>query len=160
MATRFFFGNIKVRLKLVKAKVTRGKDLFGKSEFFFGVSIKPRYVDFELFHQSAEAENCYGPFSKEDLSDKSKDDLERQEHGRRGVQLGRRDNGERVIWEGWLDTEANATITSDRAPDDNDIVMRLDFYLGERDLFGIGFSDNVVFRKQYYARAASTTSRI
>ena len=34
-----------------------------------------------------------------------------------------------------------------------DIVMRLDFYLGERDLFGIGFSDNVVFRKQYYARA-------
>lgn len=28
-----------------------------------------------------------------------------------------------------------------------------DFYLGERDLFGIGFSDNVVFRKQYYARA-------
>ena len=74
VATRFFFGNIKVRLKLVKAKVTRGKDLFGKSEFFFGVSIKPRYVDFELFHQSAEAENCYGPFSKEDLSDKSKDD--------------------------------------------------------------------------------------
>ena len=45
-----------------------------QSEFFFGVSIKPRYVDFELFHQSAEAENCYGPFSKEDLSDKSKDD--------------------------------------------------------------------------------------
>ena len=65
------------------------------------------------------------------------------------------DNGERLIWEGWLDTEANATITpSDRAPDDNlTIVIRLDFYLGERDLFGIGFSDNVVFRKQYYARA-------
>ena len=38
------------------------------------------------------------------------------------------------------------------APPD-DIVIRLDFYLGERDLFGIGFSDNVVFRKQYYARA-------
>ena len=31
VATRFFFGNIKVRLKLVKAKVTRGKDLFGKA---------------------------------------------------------------------------------------------------------------------------------
>ena len=85
MATRFFFGNIKVRLKLVKAKVTRGKDLFGKSEFFFGVSIKPRNVDFELFHQSAEAENCYGPFSKKDLSD--------DEQGRRGVQLGRRRQG-------------------------------------------------------------------
>ena len=31
--------------------------------------------------------------------------------------------------------------------------MRLDFYVGERDLFGIGFSDNVIFRKQYYVRA-------
>ena len=42
VATRFFFGNIKVRLKLVKAKVKRGKDLFGKSEFFFGVSASSR----------------------------------------------------------------------------------------------------------------------
>ena len=33
------------------------------------------------------------------------------------------------------------------------MVFRLDFYVGERDLFGIGFSDNVVFRKQYYIRA-------
>jgi hypothetical protein len=145
VATRFFFGNIKVRLKLVKAEVTRGKDLFGKSEFFFGVSIKPRKVDFELFHQSAEAENCYGPFSKKDLSDTSKDGV--------SFNWADGDKGERLIWEGWLDTKANATITSDRSPDDNDIVIRLDFYLGERDLFGIGFSDNVVFRRQYYARA-------
>ena len=33
------------------------------------------------------------------------------------------------------------------------MVLRLDFYVGERDLFGIGFSDNVIFRKQYYIRA-------
>jgi hypothetical protein len=33
------------------------------------------------------------------------------------------------------------------------MVMRLDFYLGERDLLGIGFSDNLIFRKQYYIRA-------
>ena len=156
VTTRFFFGNIKVRLNLVKAKVTRGKDLFGKSEFFLGVSIKPRRVDFELFHQSAEAENCYGPFSKEDLSDKSGDGV--------SFNWADGDNGERVIWEGWLDAGANP-LTTDRprnggrggegqkpAPPE-DIVMRLDFYLGERDLFGIGFSDNVVFRKQYYARA-------
>ena len=69
IATRFFFGNLKVQLRLVKGKIKRGKDLFGKSEFFFGVSVKPRKVDFELFHQSAEAENCYGPFSTDDLSD-------------------------------------------------------------------------------------------
>jgi hypothetical protein len=33
------------------------------------------------------------------------------------------------------------------------LVLRTDFYVGERDLFGIGFSDNVVFYKQYYVRA-------
>ena len=33
------------------------------------MSVKPRRVDFELFHQSAEAENCYGPFRTADLSD-------------------------------------------------------------------------------------------
>ena len=156
VATRFFFGNIKVRLNLLTAKVKRGKDLFGKSEFFFGVSIKPRRVDFELFHQSAEAENCYGPFSKEDLSDKSEDGV--------SFNWADGDNGERLIWEGWLDTGAT-TLATDRPRESakggdaqkgaqpDDIVIRLDFYLGERDLFGIGFSDNVVFRKQYYARA-------
>ena len=34
--------------------------------------------------------------------------------------------------------------------------MRLDVYVGERDLFGIGFSDNVIFRKQYYLRVVAT----
>ncbi len=53
IATRFFFGNIRARLRLLTASVKRGGDWFGKSEFFFGVSIKPRCVDFELFHQSA-----------------------------------------------------------------------------------------------------------
>lgn len=33
------------------------------------------------------------------------------------------------------------------------MVMRLDVYLGERDIYGVGFSDNVIFRKQYYLRA-------
>jgi hypothetical protein len=156
VATRFFFGNLKVRLNLLKAEVKRGKDLFGKSEFFFGVSIKPRRVDFELFHQSAEAENCYGPFSTKNLIDKTKDGV--------SFNWADGDNGERLIWEGWLDTGATTLATdgpsggttSGEAQKDtqpNDIVIRLDFYLGERDLFGIGFSDNVVFRKQYYARA-------
>jgi hypothetical protein len=35
------------------------------------------------------------------------------------------------------------------------MVMRVDFYVGERDLYGIGFSDNVIFRKQYYIRAVA-----
>ena len=62
VATRFFLGDVYARLRLVGAEVKRGLRSFGKSEIFFGVSIKPRRVDFELFHQSAEAENCYGPF--------------------------------------------------------------------------------------------------
>jgi hypothetical protein len=122
VATRFFFGNIKVRLNLLNAKVKRGKDWFGKSEFFLGVTIKPRLVDFELFHQSAEAENCYGPFGTDDLSDKSDDGV--------SFNWADGDRGERLIWEGWLDTNA----TPDRVPPLPDIVMRLDVYLGERDV--------------------------
>lgn len=63
IAMRFFHGTHRVRLWLDEAEVTRGGDMFGRSEFYFGVSIKPRYLDFDLFHQSPEAENCYGPFS-------------------------------------------------------------------------------------------------
>jgi hypothetical protein len=154
VATRFFFGNIKVQLRLLDAKVMRGGDLIGKSEFFFGVSIKPRGVDFDLFHQSAEAENCYGPFHKDDFSDPDKD-----------VAFPWAGKG-RLIWEGWLNTDSRAPRADNAQHDEGseavaggasdgpkDIVMRLDVYVGERDLYGLGFSDNVIFRKQYYVRA-------
>ncbi|WP_298964799.1 hypothetical protein [uncultured Methylobacterium sp.] len=145
IATRFLFGNVHVRLNLMKAEVTRGFDFIGKSEFFFGVSIKPRGVDFDLFHQSAEAENCYGPFADAQFRDPE------PAFGWAG--------SDRLIWEGWLDTtsrftpvpRARTTTAPDTTP--SDLVMRLDVYVGERDLFGFGFSDNVVFRKQYYIRA-------
>jgi hypothetical protein len=136
IATRFFFGNIRARLRLVKAKITRGQDFFGKSEFFFGLSIKPRRVDFDLFHQSAEAENCYGPFNKDDLTDT---DVAFSWAG-----------ANRLIWEGYLDT---SSILEDKSITLKDMVLRLDIYLGERDLFGVGFSANVILRKQYYVRA-------
>lgn len=142
IATRFMFGNIKATLKLKRALIKRGKDLFGKSEFFFGVSVKPRAVDFELFHQSAEAENCYGPFAKLDMTDR-----------KLAFDWAKRISNEPVIWEGWLDTSAATPGKGRKRNDPDDIVIRLDFYVGERDLFGIGFSDNVVFRKQYYVQA-------
>jgi pimeloyl-ACP methyl ester carboxylesterase len=137
VATRFFFGNVRARLRLVAADVKRGGDWFGKSEFFFGVSIKPRRVDFELFHQSPDAENCYGPFGSKDLSDSP-------------VQFDWSDPSTRLIWEGFLDT-------SKLMPDPErggvtDMVLRMDVYVGERDTYGLGFSDNVIFRKQYYLR--------
>lgn len=136
IATRFFFGNVRARLRLLTAEVLRGKDLFGKSEFFFGVSVKPRRVDFELFHQSAEAENCYGPFSRTDLGDP-------------GAEFQWAGPG-RMIWEGYLDVRK---ILENQKLMHKDMVFRLDFYVGERDVFGIGFSDNVIFRQQYYILA-------
>ncbi len=139
VATRFLFGNVKARLRFVKGNILRGKDWFGKSEFFMGVSIKPRGVDFELFHQSKEAENCYGPFGKEDMTD---DNLSFDWA-----------DSKNLIWEGYLDT---LSIMEDDYLPEKDMVFRLDFYLGERDLLGLGFSDNVIFRKQYYVRALLT----
>jgi hypothetical protein len=136
IATRFFFGDVNVRLRFVRGEILKGKDLFGKSEFFFGVSIKPRRVDFDLFHQSPEAENCYGPFTSEALDDEN-------------PEFGWADDN-KLIWEGWLDM---SKVLPDESRGVHDLVMRLDFYIGERDIFGVGFSDNVIFRKQYYVQA-------
>ncbi|WP_088239633.1 esterase/lipase family protein [Calothrix rhizosoleniae] len=139
VATRFFFGNVRSRLRFVGGKVTRGKDFFGKSEFFLGVCIKPRGVDFELFHQSKEAENCYGPFTEADPSDNNVDFRDKE------LAFPWAD-GQNLIWEGYLDTTSILGA-------ENDLVMRVDFYVSERDLYGIGFSDNKIFSKQYYIRA-------
>lgn len=148
IAMRFFHGTHRVALSLDSAHITRGGDWFGRSEFYLGVSIKPRYVDFELFHQSPEAENCYGPFREFDLSDDLPDLA--TELDKPLAEFGDRTTGwagpGRLIWEGWVDGRA-------RPDGAQGLVFRLDFYVGERDTFGIGFSDNVVYRKQYYLQA-------
>lgn len=149
IAMRFFHGSHRVRLWLDSARVLRGKDWFGRSEFYLGVSIKPRYVDFDLFYQSPEAENCYGPFHKADLSDGPPPLAE--ELSKPLAEPGDKTTGwagpNRLIWEGWVDADAKAD------PAAPGLVFRLDVYLGERDTRGIGFSDNVIFRKQYYVQA-------
>jgi hypothetical protein len=149
VATRFFHGDVYARLNLIDARVKRGFDRFGKSEMFFGVSIKPRRVDFDLFHQSAEAENCYGPFRTADFVDELKPETGLAWAG-----------PNRLVWEGWLDTSRIAAgATAAAAGLQRDLVMRLDFYVGERDLLGIGFSDNVIFRKQYYVRVVAAADK-
>jgi hypothetical protein len=145
---RFFHGTHLVRLWLEEARVLRGGDFFSRSEFYLGVSIKPRYVDFELFHQSAEAENCYGPFHDWILSD-NLPDLQtalRQPLAGSGDPTNGWAGPDRLVWEGWVDARAQPA-------NPQDMVFRVDIYLGERDSFGVGFSDNVVFRKQYYIQA-------
>jgi pimeloyl-ACP methyl ester carboxylesterase len=149
IAMRFFHGTHSVRLWLDDAEVKRGKDMFGKSEFYFGVSIKPRYVDFELFHQSADAENCYGAFHELDLSDGPpplEQELEKPLAAHGDNTLGWA-GPDRLIWQGWVDAKAKPTDT------DTGLVFRLDLYVSERDSHGIGFSDNVIFHKQYYVQA-------
>lgn len=150
IAMRFLHGTHRVRMWLQAADVRRGGDYFGRSEYFFGIRVKPRYVDFELFHQSPEAENCYGPFHRTDLADGPPplaDELDRPL-----AEAGDRTTGwagpDRLIWEGTLD--AAAVSEDDGACG---VVFRVDVYVGERDTRGIGFSDNVVFRKQYYVQA-------
>jgi PGAP1-like protein len=149
IAMRFFHGSHRIRLWLDRADVRRGKDWFGRSEFYFGVSIKPRYVDFDLFHQSPEAENCYGPFAQTNLSDGPPDLA--AELSKPLAESGHRTTGwagpDRLIWEGWIDARAKPDNASPG------LVFRLDVYVGERDSHGIGFSDNVIFRKQYYIQA-------
>ncbi|MFI8101137.1 lipase family alpha/beta hydrolase [Streptomyces sp. NPDC086023] len=152
IAMRFFHGTHRVRLRLARAEVKRGHDIFGKSEFFFGVSIKPRYVDFELFHQSKEAENCYGPFHTDDFSDPLPDlatELSRPLSESGDATTGWAGPG-RLVWEGWVDASAKPAGALDHS-----LVLRLEVYVGERDSFGVGFSDNLVFGKQYYVQAVS-----
>ena len=148
IAMRFFHATHAVRLWLDHAEVRRGGSWFGRSEYYFGVSIKPRYVDFELFHQSPEAENCYGPFVRPGLDDELAD-LATELSGPLAA-AGDRTTGwagpDRLIWEGWMDEGRRPVGFAD------DLVFRLDVYVGERDRVGRGFSDNVVFRKQYYVQ--------
>ncbi|GLW29139.1 esterase/lipase family protein [Actinoplanes regularis] len=146
IAMRFFHGTHRVCLWLDDAEVSHGGHHFGRSEFYLGVSIKPLYVDFELFHQSLEAENCYGPFHDPRLNDPlpDRDVALRRPLLESSGQINMWAGPDRLIWEGWLDANLAAT---------RDPVFRIDIYVGERDTFGTGFSDNVVFRKQYYVQA-------
>ncbi|GLI28368.1 hypothetical protein ARHIZOSPH14_26100 [Agromyces rhizosphaerae] len=151
IAMRFFHGTHRIALFLDDAEITRGHDLVGRSEFYFGVTIKPRFVDFELFHQSVEAENCYGPFRDDRLTD-DLGDLQASLMKPLAEFGGATDwaGPNRLIWEGWI----NAAL---KPGDAHGLVFRVDFYVGERDTFGIGFSDNVVYRKQYYVQAFPST---
>lgn len=135
IAIRFFHGDIHARLRVVDAQVSKGGDFIGKSEFFIGVSLKPRGVDFELWHQSKLGENCYGPFNSDKLDDKKV----------AFDWIGAK-REERTLYEGWLDSGQSPT-------GKDDLVMRLETYVGERDLFGLGFSDNIVHHDHCYIQA-------
>ena len=151
IAMRFFHGTHHIRLFLQNAEVFARGDFFGRDEFFFGVSIKPRFVDFSLFDQSAAAENCYGPFAKRELDDEGLNGL--QEFLSKPLteddNMVRWAGPDRMIWEGWIDADV-------RPPGVPDMVFRLEVYVSERDILGLGFSDNIVFHRQYLLQVIAT----
>lgn len=155
IAMRFFHGTHKVQLWLDQARVVGKLDAFGKPEIYVGVSIKPRGVDFSLFHQSPEAENCYGPFHQRDLRDQDLYNL-RDELRKPLAEAGDRTRGwagdDRLIWEGWVDENTAVGPT-----DLEDLVFRLRIYVGERDPGPHGASDDYIFLKDYYIQALPKT---
>ena len=137
VATRFFFGTHRARLLLQQARIRKGQDWFGKSEFYIGVSVKPRNLDFELWHQSKEAENCYGPYSDPALTTLEVAGPVAERY--RGM------GEDRELVSLVLDLSKSLTR--------GDIVFRLDLYVGERDTYGIGFSDQEIIKQQFFLQA-------
>lgn len=134
IANRFFFGDRLVRLYFLDGQVNKRSEWFSrlnKPEYYFGVSVKPRGVDFELFHQSEEAENCAGPFNDQNLS-KLKD--------------------QSLLLETFLDTQRSFS----RA---NEMGFQLMFYIGERDLGVLGYSDDIILHRPIYINAVRTGAK-
>ncbi|MFB9315829.1 esterase/lipase family protein [Nocardioides plantarum] len=144
IAMRFLHGTHHIALRLQDAEIKQGGD-WGpfRNEFYLGVSIKPRGVDFNLFEQSMKAQNCYGPFNSDRLEDGTDviDALQRPltewDH-QRPYWAG----PGRLLWEGWID--------ADNAFKDavNGAIFRVDVFVGEDDPGG--FSDKVILRKQVF----------
>jgi len=143
---RFLHGTHRVALRLQEAKITQGGD-WGpfRNEFYLGVSVKPRGVDFSLFEQSMEGQNCYGPFNSDELDggDDLREALEQpltEWDYRKPYWAG----PGRLLWEGWIDA---SNLFKDAS---NGAVFRLDVFVGEDDPGG--FSDKVIFRKQLFVQ--------
>ena len=146
IAMRFLHGTHHIALRLQDAKITHNGDwgLF-RNEFYLGVSIKPRGVDFNLFQQSMEAQNCYGPFDSKtfdgggDVADALAKPLTKWDYDQPHWA-----GPGRLLWEGWIDAKNLFQEST------NGAVFRLDIFVGEDDPGG--FSDKVIFRKQLFAQ--------
>ncbi len=146
IAMRFLHGTHHVSLRLEDASITQGGD-WGpfRNEFYLGVSVKPRGVDFNLFQQSMEAQNCYGPFDSTTLSGGG----DVTEALRRPLTEWKHDEPKwagpgRLLWEGWIDADN----IFNQSP--NGAIFRLDLFVGEDDPGG--FSDKAILRKQVFAQ--------
>lgn len=146
IAMRFLHGTHRIALRLQEARITQGGD-WGpfRNEFYLGVSVKPRGVDFNLFHQSMEAQNCYGPFDSEtleggvDVQEALSTPLTEWSY-RNPLWAG----PGRLLWQGWIDA---ANVFQDST---NGAIFRVDIFVGEDDPGG--FSDKVILRKQVFVQ--------
>ena len=132
VATRFFFGNVRVRLRLVDR---RGQ---ARRRFLRQERVLLRGLDQAARRRlRAVPSEQGGRELLRPVRHGGPDRIRSPAFGWAGPR--------RRIWEGYLNAAHSMTGT--------DLVLRAEFYVGERDLFGVGFSDNVVFHKQYYVRA-------
>lgn len=145
LATRFFFGDVRATVRVRRAEIKKRYDGYNalaafidrKPEFYIGFSVKPRKVDFYLHQQDKDSENCFGPFDKYVL-EPSDFRLDSEDTGRDGV-----------IFEGFF----NSALARTKDGQVQDLVFRLDTYLGERDAFLLGHSDTVIVNQQSYFKA-------
>ncbi|HEY0866631.1 MAG TPA: alpha/beta fold hydrolase [Fimbriimonas sp.] len=150
LATRFFFGNVQVTVRCLRAhihdrrrgflEVVKGA-LDGVPEYYLGFSLKPRDIDFFLHYQKEDSENCFGPYSKADIS---QEEFVRDRHDPSK-------NG--VIFEGFLNSALGKFDTGRKnAGELKNMVVRFDIYVGERDSFLLGHSDQKIVDAQSYIR--------
>jgi pimeloyl-ACP methyl ester carboxylesterase len=147
LATRFFFGNVEVTVKVNFARIHDRraglgeifkKAIDGAPEYFIGFSVKPRSLDFFLHYQKEDSENCFGPFSESSLgpADFRWDPADRSLDG--------------VIYQGFLNSALGRFTESKNQGDLVDLVVRFDVYVAERDSFILGHSDQMLVDTQSY----------
>lgn len=142
LATRFFFGDVHATLRVREAEIRRRYDGFhpvaaffdGKPEFYVGLSVKPRNLDFFLHQQDEKSENCFGPIHEYKLG---------PHHFRWDKEDRSRDG---ILFEGFF----NSVLAPQADGEPEDLVFRLDFYVGERDGYILGHSDTVIVQQQSY----------
>jgi len=147
LATRFFFGDTEVTIRVKKAKIHSRKEgllevvkglVDGVPEYYLGFSLKPRDLDFYLHYQKEESENCFGPFSKEEIDGQElvRDSYDPSKNG--------------VVFEGFLHSALGERKGGRNKGDLQNLVVRFDVYVAERDSFFVGHSDTKIVNAQSY----------
>ncbi len=149
LATRFFFGDVRISVYVETAEVRKGfagsgllarvaTALDGDPEFYVGFSVKPRKLDFDLHRQDKESENCFGPIHTYQMTAA---DFRLDSQANDATQDG-------LVYRGFLN---RLLIPAGR----DDLAFRFATYVGERDALLLGHSDTEIVNAQSYFQYVS-----